>query len=145
MGRGGKSPVRATLRPVPRRRVHAKHRCRRQRALHLTVGLPSHLGLATAQSGAPGAHSLPALRRVPWVTRGGSVHRLGTFRAGQADCHSRCVAFLTPPPLCLSEVWTASPTNHCPSAWRMTESSVTCGGRATCPPSSTTRIQRRSR
>lgn len=46
---------------------------------------------------------------------------------------------------CLPEVWMASHTNRCPLAWRMTESSVTCGGRTMCPSSSTTLIQRRSR
>lgn len=69
---------------------------------------------------------------------------LGLLEQGHQPVPPDVMPFSLPLP-CLSEVWTASHTNHCPSAWRMTESSVTCGGRAMCLSSSTTHIQRRSR
>lgn len=58
--------------------------------------------------------------------------------------HPSSCAFLMPLP-CLAEIWMPSHKNLCPLAWRTTMPSMTCGGRAMCLWSSTTRIQRRNR
>ena len=87
---------------------------------------PSRLIL---RSGRLRTQSSVAPWRVMWVNPEGSSRTQG-FQTRVTSRPLQVSRLPQPLPPCLSETWTANHTNLCPSAWRTTESSVTCGGRA---------------